>query len=75
MKCVICRHGETQPGTATLTLERGTFTFVVKNVPARVCDNCGEEYFDQEVAAHLFDVAEEVARGGAEIDVRQYVAA
>ncbi len=48
MQCVICKHGETQPGHATVTLERGDLTFVVKHVPARVCDNCGEEYVDED---------------------------
>jgi YgiT-type zinc finger domain-containing protein len=43
MKCPICRNGETHPGTATLTLERGPLTMVVRHVPAQVCDNCGEE--------------------------------
>lgn len=34
MKCVICKHGETQVGTTTVTLERGGLTLVVKAVPA-----------------------------------------
>ena len=36
MKCAICRHGETQPGTVTVTLERGGATVVIKEVPARL---------------------------------------
>ncbi|MGH7938508.1 MAG: type II toxin-antitoxin system MqsA family antitoxin, partial [Bryobacteraceae bacterium] len=43
MKCTICKKGETAPGTATVTLERGGLTLVVKDVPAQICDNCGEE--------------------------------
>ncbi len=30
MKCVICKHADTVPGTTTVTLERGEFTYVVK---------------------------------------------
>jgi len=42
MKCVICKHADTEVGTTTVTLERNGFTYVVKNVPAQVCPNCGE---------------------------------
>ncbi|MCA9913998.1 MAG: type II toxin-antitoxin system MqsA family antitoxin, partial [Anaerolineae bacterium] len=34
MKCVICKQGDTRPGTVTVTLERGGTTLVFKNVPA-----------------------------------------
>lgn len=42
MKCVICKTGETRSGTTTVTLSRGETTVVIKNVPAEVCDTCGE---------------------------------
>ena len=44
MKCPICKHGETTAGTSSVTLQRGGLTLVVKDVPAQVCDNCGEAY-------------------------------
>ena len=75
MKCAICKQGETRPGTATVTLERDDLTLVVKGVPAEVCDNCGEEYVDEDVAAKLLDTSEEVAKAGAQVDVRHYRAA
>ncbi len=53
MRCVICKNGEARPGTATVTLERDGSTLVVRSVPALVCDNCGEEYVDQEVVKRL----------------------
>jgi len=74
MRCVICKQGETAPGTATVTLNREGTTIVVKKVPARVCDNCGEEYIDEEITDRLLRSADEAAMGGVEIDVRQYVA-
>ena len=68
MKCPICRVGETAPGVATVTLERDELTLVVRGVPARVCANCGEEYVEEAAA-------EEAARSGVKVDVRDYVAA
>lgn len=75
MKCVVCRVGETWPGTATVTLERDGMTLVIKGVPARVCANCGEEYVDEEIAAQLLQGAEEAAQAGVQVDIREYVAA
>ena len=74
MICVICKHGETRPGRATVTLERADTTLVIKGVPAQVCANCGEEYVDEETTAHLLHTAKEAARTGVQVDVRQYAA-
>lgn len=74
MKCIICKQASTQPGTTTVTLERGCLTMVVKCVPARVCPNCGEAYVDETVAEDLLNTAEQAARVGAQVEVRQYVA-
>lgn len=75
MICVICKHGETRPGTATVTLEREDTTLVIKGVPAQVCANCGEEYVDEETTSRLLRTAEEAARIGVQVDVRQYAVA
>ena len=75
MKCVMCKQGETQPGTTTMTLERGATTVVFKHVPAEVCDTCGEPYLDAATTRHLLHIVEEAARVGVQVDVRSYVAA
>jgi len=75
MKCLICKQAETQPGVTTLTLERDGLTFVVKNVPAQVCPNCGEAYIDEAVTSQLFSTAEQMSRSGALVDVREYIPA
>ena len=75
MKCSICKHGETEPGTTTITLERDSLTLVVKGVPAQVCENCGEAYMDEETTHHLLETAEAEAQAGAQVEVRQYKAA
>lgn len=75
MKCTVCRHGETQPGTATVTLSREQLTLVVKSVPAQVCENCGEEYVDEATASRLLETAEEAVRSSVQVHVRKYIAA
>ena len=66
---------ELVPSMVTVTLERGTVTLVVKGVPARVCANCGEEYVDGPTSERLLRAAEEAARAGVQVDVRQFAAA
>jgi YgiT-type zinc finger domain-containing protein len=75
MKCVVCKNGEINSGTATVTLERDNLILVVKGVPARVCENCGEEYLDEAETSRLLESAEEAAGSGVRVDVRDYVAA
>ena len=75
MKCVICKHGDTNAGEATVTLERTGSTLVFKGVPAQVCENCGEEYVSEDTATLLLEAATSAARAGVQVEVRQYAAA
>jgi YgiT-type zinc finger domain-containing protein len=75
VKCVICKRGETRAGKTTVTLERAGTTLVVKNVPAKICDNCGEAYVDQEITHQLLKTADEAFRAGVQVDVREFTAA
>lgn len=75
MKCPICKHGDTISGTASLTLERNAATLVFKDVPAQICNNCGEEYFTDSITQAIMQQAESAITQGVQIDVRQYRAA
>ena len=75
MICVICKRGNTKPGNATLTLERGGMSLVVKAVPAQVCDVCGESYVDEATTTQLLQQAEEAFLAGVQVEVRTYAAA
>lgn len=74
MKCVICKTGETDLGVMTVTLERDGKTLVFKQVPAQVCNNCGEEYVSEEITSRLFKLAEDAVIAGVEVEVREYAA-
>lgn len=75
MRCVICKHGETKQGLTTVTLARGASAFVIQNVPARICENCGEKYVGQKTSDALLKSAEMAYRLGAKVEVREYKAA
>jgi YgiT-type zinc finger domain-containing protein len=51
-------------GCTTATLQRGECTVIVKEVPADVCEICGEYYLSEEVSAQLEKRADDAANGG-----------
>ncbi len=74
MKCVVCKHGETRPGATRVAVERGNTVLVVRQVPAKVCDNCGEAYIDADAFDQLQRMLDEASQAGVQIEVRQYAA-
>ncbi|MGA2327740.1 MAG: type II toxin-antitoxin system MqsA family antitoxin [Bryobacteraceae bacterium] len=74
MKCVLCKHGDTRPGEATVTLQRGATTVILKGVPADVCQNCGEYYLSEEVTAQVLERADAAVSSGAEVEILRYAA-
>ena len=74
MRCVICKEGRTHSGMTTVTVGRGQTTVIIKEVPAEICENCGEYYLSEEVTEKVQDLAEQAVRHGAEIEVLRYAA-
>lgn len=74
VKCVICKQGETVEGQTTVTLERDGTVLVIKDVPAGVCENCGEAYVSEEVATRLLAEIQQAATDGIAVEVRRYAA-
>ena len=78
MKCPICKLGETESGTTTLTFVRpfgelqNEVTVVLKNVPAQVCSNCGEAYVDELTSAEALRIAEQLVNNGTPVEVREF---
>jgi YgiT-type zinc finger domain-containing protein len=74
MKCAICHNGQTFPSSISVMLERSGTTLVFKDVPADVCDNCGEEYVSSETNAQLLSKAEKAVERGVEIELLRFAA-
>jgi len=74
MKCVICKNGDTKKGRTTVVLERGGATVIIKDVPANICDTCGEYYLSKKVTAKVMKLAEGALRHGVEIEILRYAA-
>jgi YgiT-type zinc finger domain-containing protein len=74
VSCVICRNGTTRRGTVTVTLQRGETTVILKQVPADICENCGEYYLSSEVAAQVLKRAESAVQSRAEVEILRFAA-
>jgi YgiT-type zinc finger domain-containing protein len=71
MKCLVCKNGETRPGSTTETYELGAAVVVVRGIPAQVCDQCGEAYTDAETTRRLEAIVERARKAGGVV-IQQY---
>ena len=69
MECVICKNGTTKKGKVTVTLERKKCIIAIKEVPAEVCNNCGEYYLSSEMTKKVLEKAEKAYQNGAEFEM------
>lgn len=74
MQCRICKTGLFEPGFTTVILERDNAVVVIKDVPAQVCDNCGEYYLSEDVSTCIYALAEESVKRKVEAEVLRYAA-
>jgi YgiT-type zinc finger domain-containing protein len=74
MKCVICKMGETAEGRVTVTLQRGDLSVLIKNVPAQICENCGEYYLSDDITDQVLKQAEASAARNAEVEILRFAA-
>lgn len=73
--CHICKTGELKPGLTHVSLNRKSAIIIIKDVPADICDNCGEFYLDEIRAKHVLTIAEAASKSGNEVEIKRYQAA
>ena len=75
MNCLICKVGTYEPGKVTVKIERGSSIVLIKEVPAEVCDVCGNYLVDQKTTKEILDIANKAFDNGTELEVRKLIAA
>lgn len=55
-ECYFCR-GRIESQLITVDYRWGDNLIIIKNVPAQVCSQCGEKYFDAEVSRQMEHIA------------------
>jgi YgiT-type zinc finger domain-containing protein len=68
----VCKNGETKPGKSVITLTKGKLVFVFKNVPAKICHDCSEEYISEDTTKLLLQTANESFKKGIMFDLRDW---
>ncbi|CAN2042835.1 Type II toxin-antitoxin system MqsA family antitoxin [Candidatus Magnetomoraceae bacterium gMMP-15] len=74
MKCLLCKTGKTYKGHATVTLNRDETVVVIKQVPAEICENCGEYYLSEQMTQFVLERAEDAVEKGAEVEIFRFAA-
>ncbi|HSK13698.1 MAG TPA: type II toxin-antitoxin system MqsA family antitoxin [Phnomibacter sp.] len=69
MTCVFCHNGETKRGLTKVHLSTTTGDIIVHEVPADICENCGEAYIDTTTAKKLEKIALEAEEKGVKLEV------
>jgi YgiT-type zinc finger domain-containing protein len=71
--CSACGKGILERRTTTATFEADETTVVITNIPADVCSECGEGYFDAVTTERLLAMAADAAEwSGAPVQICEY---
>ncbi|MBR1654646.1 MAG: type II toxin-antitoxin system MqsA family antitoxin [Clostridia bacterium] len=71
MKCFMCK-GETEKKLVNYLVDIDNTIIIIKEVPANVCKQCGERYFDNDVMRNLEKIIDEVKKVSIEISIVNY---
>ena len=69
--CPLC-SGKIEESSTTFTVDLGNGVLIVREVPAQICRQCGEEWFDKKVSHRLDQLAEGMRERGAEVEIVTY---
>jgi len=67
MTCFMCK-GTLRDGFSTFTADMSGCIIIIKNVPSRICDQCSEASFSDEVAQRLEQIVHGIM-GSASVEI------
>lgn len=72
MICPTCKTGNLKPGRTFYTQMINNTMVVIKNVPALICDNCGEEVLQGTDAKKIEGHLKAIKNYNAELEIINY---
>ncbi len=63
----LCGRGKLREGVAELKIRVRSDLLIIKNVPARVCDQCDEAYISPETSRRIDELMEKYRTGRLEV--------
>ncbi len=70
-KCPTC-GGNKDAGTTTFTVDLGEGIVVVREVPATICTQCGDEWIDDKVAKKLETIVNDARKKHLFVEIANY---
>lgn len=71
MNCVLCKANLTK-GNVNHIIDLGEGIIIIKNVPANICEQCGEYYLDTNTALKIESILEDIKKNKAEVFIVNY---
>lgn len=71
MKCFKCK-GNLELKKVNYIVDLGNTIIIVKEVPAKVCMQCGEQYYDDETAENIEKIVNQLKKLSIEVTVVKY---
>lgn len=71
MMCFVCK-GQLEDGTTTFMTDLGTCIVIIKNVPAKICSQCGEVSYSDEVAKKIQKIINTLRNQVSEVAITDY---
>lgn len=72
MNCFMCKGNiEKKKVNYVVDLE-DTIIIIIKGVPAKVCTQCGEQYFDDEIAENIEKIVNQLKQLATEVTIVNY---
>ncbi|MFH1075563.1 MAG: type II toxin-antitoxin system MqsA family antitoxin [Pseudomonadota bacterium] len=73
MTCIMCK-GELTKGKVNFPVDRPPNFLLIKDVPAMVCEQCGEYFIDDGTAERIEEIVQRVKSSAVEIEVLRFAA-
>ncbi len=74
MNCFACRSERLDKGRTAYAVERDDRPVAVRDAPAPICRQCGEAYFENEVALALYEQAEKLLNEAEDVKIARFAA-
>lgn len=71
MNCFMCK-GNLEKKTVNYVVDLENTIIIIKGVPAKVCTQCGEQYFDDETAENIEKIVNQLKQLATEVTIVNY---
>lgn len=71
MNCFMCK-GDLEEKKVNYVVDLEETIIIIKGVPAKVCKQCGEQYFDDEIAENIEKIVNQLKELSTEVTIVNY---